>query len=399
MFFCKQLIKRHFLKKANADFLEDFVERFLNAQLLFLDGDDQIHGYRNPDLGANRILTGAVKCLDPQMLFDQLEKEFDLPAVFIQQSNGLGAQGKVVGQENQKAFVFRIVNSNSAQWSGIILLRIEVGEGDSLIADDVACNGIRFMAGMSQVIFGPNHKEGTGLIDFEKPLKIHIATIHQIDRTRLPSDLIHPVDFMRFSIGNMDLHGDRTLQIQLGVKLDRRFGFAKPRPGKQAQAKVDGGGVDGVNGFSDLQSGRIIDIKFPGFADQDLSEVVINSPVSTFIGFRQGAATNRRAKSQMLQIRPGPQAVFNIPKTLPIRELGKPHRQPLVPTTKTAHLVMPSVLLDTPGKLRIMNRGHDLGKNAFSFIHSLRIKKNLHFTKSKNSSRPQPNKVPIFSLS
>jgi hypothetical protein len=96
MFFCKQLIKRHFLKKANADFLEDFVERFLNAQLLFLDGDDQIRGYRNPDLGANRILTGAVKRFDPQMLFNPLEKEFDLPAVFIQQSNGLGTQGKVV---------------------------------------------------------------------------------------------------------------------------------------------------------------------------------------------------------------------------------------------------------------------------------------------------------------
>jgi len=317
MFFCKQLIKRHFLKKADADFLENFVERFLYAEFLFLDGDDQIRGDRNPDLGANRILTGAVKCFDPQMLFDPLEKEFDLPAVFIQQSNGLGAQGKVVSQENQKAFVFRIVNSNSAQWSGIILLRIEVGEGDALIADDVARYGIRFKAGMSQVIFGPNHKKGAGLIDFEKPLKIHIATIHQIDRTRLPSDLIQPVDFMRFSIGNMDLHGDRALQIQLGVQLDRRFGFAKPRPRKQAQAQVNGGGVDGVNGFGDRQSGRIMDIKFPGFADQDLSEVVINSPVATFIGFRQGAATNRSAKSQMIQIRPSPQAVFNIPQTLP----------------------------------------------------------------------------------
>jgi hypothetical protein len=63
MFFCKQLIKRHFLKKDDADFLENFVERFLYAEFLFLDGDDQIRGDRNPDLGANRILTGARKML------------------------------------------------------------------------------------------------------------------------------------------------------------------------------------------------------------------------------------------------------------------------------------------------------------------------------------------------
>jgi hypothetical protein len=31
MFFFKQLIKRRFLKNNDADFLEDFVERFLNT--------------------------------------------------------------------------------------------------------------------------------------------------------------------------------------------------------------------------------------------------------------------------------------------------------------------------------------------------------------------------------
>lgn len=345
------------------------MERRLNPQLLFLDGDNQIRGDRNPDLGANRILTGPVKRFDPQMLFDPLEKEFNLPAVFIQQGNGLGAHGKVVGQENQKAFVFRIKNPNAAKWSGIFLLHIEVDEGDSLIADDVARYGIRFMARMSQVISGPNYKKGPGLIDFKKPLKIHIAAIHQIDRTRLPCDVIQPVNFMRFSVGNMDLHGDRAFQIQLRVQLDRRFVLAESRPGKHAQTEVNGGGVNGINGFGDLQSRRIIGIKFPGFADQALREVVINSPVATFIGFSQGAATNRCAKSQMIQIRPRPQTAFDIPKTLAIRELGKAHRQPLVPTAKTAHLVMPAVALDTPRKLHIVNRGHELGKTLFpSFI-------------------------------
>jgi hypothetical protein len=64
----------------------------------------------------------------------RLKRSSTFQRFFIQQSNELGAQGKVGGREIQKAFVFCMVNSNSAQLSGIIFLCVEVGEGDSLIA-------------------------------------------------------------------------------------------------------------------------------------------------------------------------------------------------------------------------------------------------------------------------
>jgi hypothetical protein len=51
------------------------------------DGDQDVHRDGDPDLGLEGVLGGAVEGLDPQVLLDPFEEEFDLPPTFVQLGN------------------------------------------------------------------------------------------------------------------------------------------------------------------------------------------------------------------------------------------------------------------------------------------------------------------------
>ena len=52
------------------------------------DGNEDIGGYGNPDLGLYRIVGGAVECLDTEMLLDPFEEQFDLPSALVEFGDG-----------------------------------------------------------------------------------------------------------------------------------------------------------------------------------------------------------------------------------------------------------------------------------------------------------------------
>ena len=57
----------------------------------------QISDQGGPDLDQHRILGGAVKGLNFQVLLDPLEKEFDMPAAAVEFSDLQGRQVQAVG--------------------------------------------------------------------------------------------------------------------------------------------------------------------------------------------------------------------------------------------------------------------------------------------------------------
>jgi hypothetical protein len=67
----------------DAQNLEKAVEANVYVHLLFQDGDHDIDADRNPDLGFHGVVAGAVEVLNPQMLFDPFEEQFNLPTTFI----------------------------------------------------------------------------------------------------------------------------------------------------------------------------------------------------------------------------------------------------------------------------------------------------------------------------
>jgi hypothetical protein len=65
-------------------------------------------------LSLDGILAGAVEPLDPKILFDLLEEQFDLPAATIQLRNGQRRQVEVVCEKDQIPLVFGIVDLDAS---------------------------------------------------------------------------------------------------------------------------------------------------------------------------------------------------------------------------------------------------------------------------------------------
>src|SRR4249920_3263072 len=81
--FGKCLGHRHFLEEGDRENLEQSVERGLQAEALFDDGNQDVDGNRDPYLRPHRVVRRAVKLLDPKMLLYPFEKQFDLPAALV----------------------------------------------------------------------------------------------------------------------------------------------------------------------------------------------------------------------------------------------------------------------------------------------------------------------------
>ena len=111
----KSLQKRGFLEDGNTDDLENFVEASAQIELLLHNRDEQVDGYRDPDLSLQRVWGGSVEHLDAQMLFDPFEEQFDLPAAAIKLGDGRRRQGKVVRQEDETFVVFGIEETSAAE--------------------------------------------------------------------------------------------------------------------------------------------------------------------------------------------------------------------------------------------------------------------------------------------
>ena len=68
------------------------------------------------------------------MLLDPFEEQLDLPAAFVDFGNGERWQREIVGQEDQSAVEFFVVESDAPELLGVPLLGIEAVEHDDLIA-------------------------------------------------------------------------------------------------------------------------------------------------------------------------------------------------------------------------------------------------------------------------
>ena len=83
--------------------------------MLAYDGDQRINTDGNPDLGFDSVFGVAVKAFDVEVLFDPFEEEFDTPAGTIELGDGESGQIKVVGEEDEFASMFDIVEAHAAE--------------------------------------------------------------------------------------------------------------------------------------------------------------------------------------------------------------------------------------------------------------------------------------------
>ena len=107
----------------------------LKMQALLRNGDQHVGAHRNPDLRLHGVLGCAVERLDPKMLLNPLEEEFNLPATTVDLGNGQRRKLKMIGKEHQTMPGFGVDVFNASESVGIALGGVEPNQLDGLIAD------------------------------------------------------------------------------------------------------------------------------------------------------------------------------------------------------------------------------------------------------------------------
>ena len=124
----------HTLEQGDTQDLEEFVEAVLEPELLLEDGHQHVHTDRGPDLGLHRIHGGAVERLDPQVLLDPLEEEFDLPPALVELGDLERREREVVRQEHEPPLRVEIDVGDAPQGRGVQHGRLGAAEHDGLVA-------------------------------------------------------------------------------------------------------------------------------------------------------------------------------------------------------------------------------------------------------------------------
>jgi len=400
--FANQLIQGGFLEYRDAQNLQKSVEGDRQRQFLLDDGREDINRDGHPDLCLHGIFGSPIKRLDPEVLFDPTEEQFDLPAEFVKQSDGQGRKREVVRQERQIAAIVPVVKTDAAEAIGIRLLRIEAAEDHRLITTQVhgLIHRSRKEARTLQVRLGPDDKERLILMKSEEAAVIDVAAVEDIKTAGLGNEIVQNPHIVRFPLCNLDERGDRASQIEKGMEFDGRFGASENSPGEKRKTQVDGGRIECIDRVFEFESQVFAGVKRAGLSDEDLGEVGIDAPIAGFVGVGQVVARDAAADAHVIEpASHGFQAGDDIAKAFPIGQLGESQTEELIEARKSSDPVVPAIAPDAFPKLGKRKESHDLGENGWLSVHRslLEVRKSADYTKSRsNRLRRKPTSSSVL---
>src|ERR1022692_3967310 len=343
------------------------------SKLLAQDGYQHVNTDRNPDLRLDSVLGGSEKVFDPQVLLDPFEEQFYSPSAFVKLRNSKCGQVKVIGQKYQSLVLFRVPLTDAAETIRVMPDAFVQTQPDHLIAADAraSVHRARLQTIELQAVFAASDEERSRPLKAMEPPKIHITTVHHVERSRLGHQFVQHAPVGHFSLGNPDQGGNRAAQVQQRIELKRRLGGAEAGPRKQAQAKINRGGIQGVNGLRQLDGERFVGVEAAGAGDQYLRQVVVDTPVPRAIGVGQRTVGDGRTKAHPIElVWARTQADFYVRQAIPVSDLGEGHGQELVPTGEVTNPIVALVAVDTTAKLFAMNPVHDLTENWLFGAHA-----------------------------
>ena len=210
-------------------------------------GQEQIGTHGNPDLCQHRVSGRTEKGLDLEILLDAFEKQLDLPACFVDISDGFRGQAKVVGQKYVMLAGFGITVANAAQRD-----RASTGFGaadeNGLVTGQTAA--LADLAPLNNAVgcvaLLPDDEENSLIIQGIKPSEVGVRAIHHDDAVRGQRQRTANVDIVGLTVGDGDKTGQQTIVIESDMEFDGAFSAAEFGPRKYRQAQIDGRGVQGV---------------------------------------------------------------------------------------------------------------------------------------------------------
>jgi hypothetical protein len=143
------------------------------------------------------------------------------------------------------------------------------------------------------------------------------------------------------------------------MKLNSAFGLAKFSPGKEAQTKVYGSGIEAEQFILEAKFPFLSGILVAKQVTQMKENVLIKLPGS--MGIRIGKCTLGKSasrQSQMIELATSDiQAISDLPQALGLSQLAKQHSNELVPRGESLGMAFRPAFVDQPHKRR---PGHDL---------------------------------------
>jgi hypothetical protein len=189
------------------------------------------------------------------------------------------------------AFVFlRVEEAYASQFLGVIFSGVETFQHNRLIAlkSSRPVDWVRVEASESEIALCPGDKESHGLMHPVESGEVEITSVHDVDGSNFHKEIVENVDVVDLLMGDEDECWDTAPQIQQGVQFHGPFSLAEPGPREERQAKIDNGGIGGVDCLIEIHAEALVRVKGSRRSDKHLSEVGIDTPIAHLVGVGQG---------------------------------------------------------------------------------------------------------------
>src|SRR6476659_7511474 len=115
------------------------------------------------------------------------------------------------------------------------------------------------------------------------------------------------------------------------MHFDGSLGGAEMCPRKDAQAEVDGCGVECVDRLFEFDSKTVLCVELARHFDLTECEILINMPVARFVGVGECAPRDVASNSQMIEFGlVSAQTGFDVAKALAVRQLREGQAEKLI---------------------------------------------------------------------
>lgn len=219
-----------FDKQGTTQYSHDFNYRSVESKVMFNYGNKTIRNDGNMNLYSYSVFRISPKSFHSEMLFEEFEKQFYLPSVFIQKSNILSCKIEIVCVVSKCSLKFWSIIHNSSNLRWIIVFIPLACELYSLVTKDIIFSLKKVFTRDDVVLrftlFSDN-KECMRLLYFKKPVKVKIPSIKHIACQRLVSKPIHGVTVMNIGIGDSIEYRDLCNNINLGMNFNARLGTSQ----------------------------------------------------------------------------------------------------------------------------------------------------------------------------
>jgi len=142
-------------------------------------------------------------------------------------------------------------------------------------------------------------------------------------------------------------------------------------PREHRKTQVNSCGIDGIDHLFKIKSVGVIGIKSASFANENLSEGFIDTPVTKLVRISQIGSCNVATYAHCISLRAVAQTSFNISQALAKSDLGESHSKKLIAGRHALAGSLHRVAVDATSQLLGIQHISNLGEDESSTVHLL----------------------------